>query len=229
MHLSGQMGGAMEGMRMAPAAMRAWTPAELALLWSMWSVMMVAMMLPSASPMVLMFATINRRRRERDDPFVPTAVFVSGYLLAWSAFSLAASGAQWGLHAAALLSPAMASTSPIVGGSVLIAAGAYQWSPLKRACLAHCRSPLGFLTTAWREGRWGALRMGVHHGTICVGCCWLLMALLFVAGVMDLRWVAAIAVFVLIEKLAPAAHWTSRAAGAMLVAWGVWLLVTAPR
>lgn len=227
-HLAARMGGAMHDMPMAAPAAHPWTPTVLVPLWVMWSVMMVAMMLPSAMPMILMFATINRRRRERHDPFVPTAVFAAGYLLAWSTYSLAAAGAQWGLHAAALLSPTMASTSPVLGGGVLIAAGAYQWSPLKRACLAHCRSPIGFLTTAWREGRWGALCMGVHHGTLCVGCCWLLMALLFVAGVMNLLWVAAIATFVLIEKLAPAARWTSSVAGTLLVAWGAWLLATAP-
>jgi len=202
----------------------AWGVRELALLFAMWAVMMVAMMLPSAAPLVLLFATVARRRRERQSPAAPTSALAVGYLLAWTAFSSAAALAQWGLHRAALLSPAMASTSPTFGGLLLVAAGAYQWTPLKGRCLAACHSPLGFLSREWREGVGGALVMGARHGLFCVGCCWVLMALLFVAGVMNLLWVAALAVFVLVEKAAPAGGWLGRAAGLLLAAWGGWML-----
>jgi predicted metal-binding membrane protein len=206
-----------------PAMHRA-GPSELVMLFTMWLVMMAAMMVPSAAPVILLFANLNRRRRERRSPAVPTSVFLLGYLLVWSAYSLLAAGAQLALREAALLSPTMAAASPLVGGGLLLAAGLYQWTPLKRACLAHCRSPLHFLSTEWREGPAGALRMGLRHGTYCVGCCWLLMALLFVAGVMNLLWVAAIAAFVLLEKVVPAGGWIGRVAGAVLVAWGAWVI-----
>jgi predicted metal-binding membrane protein len=137
--------------------------------------------------------------------------------------------AQWGLQRAALLSPSAASASPLFGGTVLVAAGVFQWTPLKQACLTQCRSPLSFLMTEWREGKWGALVMGVKHGWYCVGCCWALMALLFVAGVMNLLWMAAITAFVLAEKLLPKGELLARvsgvvliAAGILLLAWGCW-------
>lgn len=209
---------------MAMPAMHGTGPAEFAMLFTMWLVMMTAMMVPSAAPVILLFANLNRQRRERRSPAVPTSVFVLGYLLAWTAYSLLAAGAQLGLRDAALLSPGMAAASPFLGGGLLVLAGVYQWTPLKRACLAHCRSPLHFLSTEWREGAAGALRMGLRHGTYCVGCCWLLMALLFVAGVMNLLWVAAIALFVLLEKVVPAGGWIGRVAGVLLVAWGAWVV-----
>src|SRR5439155_9290418 len=136
---------------------------------------------------------------------------------------------QWRLHATALLSPRMVSTSPIFGGAMLIAAGIFQFTPLKHACLAHCRTPLQFLVTSWREGYSGALKMGVQHGISCTGCCWLLMALLFVLGVMNLLWVATITLFVLIEKLIPQSRWFSRAGGAICIVWGSWMLLSAAR
>jgi predicted metal-binding membrane protein len=157
--------------------------------------MMVAMMVPSAAPLVLIFARVNRQRRERESPVAPAAILLLGYVSVWAGFSAVATGAQWGLHSAALLSPMMVSTSPILGGMLLVLAGVFQWTPLKRMCLVHCRSPLAFLMAHWREGKRGPLVMGLHHGAFCVGCCWILMALLFVAGVMNLLWVAAIAVF----------------------------------
>jgi predicted metal-binding membrane protein len=190
----------------------------------MWAVMMVAMMLPSAAPTILLFAGISRRRRLEGRPAVPAAVFTLGYLLAWMLYAAAAATAQWELHRLALLSPAMASATPILGGGLLVAAGVYQWLPLKSACLSHCRSPLGFFSTEWREGVRGALLMGARHGTFCVGCCWLLMALLFVAGVMNLLWVATIAAFVLVEKLVPGGARLGRVAGLVLIGWGGWLL-----
>src|ERR1700690_3554352 len=178
--------------------------------------MMVAMMIPSAAPMILTFAMVNRKRREQERPFVPTGIFLLGYLAVWTGFSALAAVAQWILHARALLSPMMVSTSPILGGGLLIAAGIFQWTPLKNACLTHCRSPLGFLMTDWREGRWGALFMGLKHGAYCAGCCWILMALLFVAGVMNLWWIAIIAVLVLLEKVAPKGFGVGKIAGVFL-------------
>lgn len=208
---------------MAMPGLQAWSALDLLLLGVMWAVMMVAMMLPSAAPMILLVATVNRRRRERASPAAPTALFVAGYLAVWTAFSAAAALGQAGLHRAALLSPAMVSTSPVLGGLLLVAAGVYQWLPIKGACLGRCRSPLGFLGSEWREGRAGALVMGLRHGLLCLGCCWALMALLFVAGVMNLLWVATIAAFVLLEKLAPRGPLLGRLTGVLLVAWGGYL------
>jgi predicted metal-binding membrane protein len=211
------------GMAMAMPGM---STAEPGLGWlaGMWTVMMVAMMLPSATPTILLFAAVSRRRRLQGQPAVPVAVFTLGYLLVWTLYATAAAAAQWQLHRLALLSPAMASASPLLGGGLLVAAGIYQWTPLKQACLSHCRSPLGFFSAEWREGVTGALAMGMRHGTYCVGCCWLLMTLLFVAGVMNLLWVAAIAAFVLVEKLVPWGRAMGRVAGVVLVVWGVWVL-----
>jgi predicted metal-binding membrane protein len=196
------------------------------LVWliGMWAVMMVAMMLPSAAPTILLFAGVSRRRRQQGRPAVPVAVFTLGYLLVWTGYAAVAASAQWQLHRLALLSPAMASASPLLAGALLIAAGVYQWLPVKSACLSHCRSPIGFFSQEWREGVGGALTMGMRHGTYCVGCCWLLMVLLFVAGVMNLLWVAAIAGFVLLEKLVRGGVVLGRVAGVALLCWGVWVL-----
>ena len=220
----------------------AWGPVDFALMFLMWAVMMVAMMVPSAAPLLLAFAAVNRRRQSpaTGGPrlagpvggpaggrvIVPTGVFLSGYLLVWGGFSLAATVAQWGLHSAALLSPMMSAASPLLGGGLLLAAGLFQWSPLKYACLRHCRTPLGFLTNDWREGYRGALLMGLHHGGYCLGCCWALMGLLFVLGVMNLLWIAALSAFVLAEKLVPAGPWLSRISGLGLLAWGLALIIT---
>jgi predicted metal-binding membrane protein len=212
------------GAEMAMPRMQAWGVADFGLTFGMWAVMMVAMMTPSAAPMILMFAHVNRRRREQQVPYVPTSVFLLGYLLVWAAFAVLATLAQWGLHAASLLSPMMISTTPVLGGVLLLVAGIYQWTPLKHACLSKCRSPLGFVLNEWREGRWGAFLMGLKHGGYCTGCCWSLMALLFVAGVMNLLWVAAIAGFILLEKVAPAGDRLGRVAGVVLVGWGVWVV-----
>ncbi len=210
---------------MAMPHMMSWDASYLGFLFVMWSIMMVAMMVPSVTPMVMMFTTVNRKRRESDrTDLVPVGVFVSGYLIAWMAFSAAAAVAQWTLHAAALVSPMMTSSSTILGGALLIAGGIYQWTPLKYACLIHCRTPMSFLMTSWRPGRTGALVMGLHHGSFCVGCCWVLMALLFVAGVMNVLWVAAIAAFVFIEKVAPRGDLLGRVAGVLLVAAGAWVI-----
>jgi predicted metal-binding membrane protein len=173
---------------------------------------------------ILLVVGAYRRRGTRST--VLTTTFTAGYLLAWTAFSAVAAATQLLLHQAAMLSPDMSSNSTLLGGAMLIGAGVYQWLPLKTACLTHCRSPLAFLTHEWREGTAGALIMGFRHGVFCVGCCWALMALLFVAGVMNLIWVAAIAVFVLVEKLAPLGGRFGQAAGLLLVSWGAWVLIS---
>ena len=211
-------GGAMAGM--APV-LAPWTAADVAFTVAMWAVMMVGMMLPAAAPVILLFAAVNRKRREQGGMAVPTAIFVLAYLTVWSGFSVGAALAQWGLQRAASLSPTLATTRPIVGGLLLVAAGLYQLTPLKRVCLARCRSPLGWLMTEWREGIAGALVMGLRHGAYCLGCCWVLMGLLFVAGVMNLVWVAVIAGFVLLEKVAPGGVLIGRIASAALVVAGL--------
>ena len=223
----GDMGDGM-GMGMAMADMRSWSAADFGLMFVMWAVMMVAMMAPSAAPMLLMFAAVNRKRREREAPYVPTGIFLAGYVIVWTAFALAATGGNWGLHQASLLTSMMgASASGFLGGSLLLAAGLFQWSPLKYACLKQCRTPMGFMMTSWRDGPRGALRMGLEHGAYCLGCCWALMLLLFVLGIMNLLWIAALAAFVLAEKVAPKAEWTSRATGVLLFGWGVWAIAAA--
>jgi predicted metal-binding membrane protein len=209
---------------MAMPAGRAFSLRDILFLFVMWAVMMTAMMLPSATPMILLIAGIERQRRERGHPAVSTTLFAAGYLLVWTGFSLAAALAQWALHNAALLSSSMASASPVLGGFLLVGAGVYQWLPLKSACLGHCRSPLHFLSGHWREGRGGALAMGARHGLYCLGCCWALMGLLFVAGVMNLLWVAAIAALVLVEKVTAAGPWVGRVAGLAMIGAGVWML-----
>jgi len=219
----------MAGMETMSGHLVPWTGADFAFTVAMWAIMMVGMMLPSAAPVILLFAAVNRKRREQGGVAVPTAIFAAGYLLVWGGFSVGAALAQWGLHAAALLSPALATTSPVAGGAFLVAAGVYQLTPLKEVCLAHCRSPLGFFMTEWRDGAAGALRMGLRHGSYCLGCCWLLMGLLFVTGVMNLLGVAAIAAFVLVEKVAPAGHLVGRVASWGLIAAGLAVLGQATR
>jgi predicted metal-binding membrane protein len=203
----------------------AWTPAYFALMLVMWWVMMVAMMLPSAAPMVLVFATVNRKSREQGRAYVPTGFFSAGYLVAWGGFSLVAVVLQWGLERLALLSPMMQTTSVYLGAALLIGAGIYQLTPLKQACLRHCRSPIDFIAHHWRKGRSGAFRMGLEHGLFCLGCCWVLMSLLFYGGVMNLWWIGSLAFYVLLEKVAPAGPHLGRYTGALLIVWGLWVLV----
>lgn len=213
----------MDGMLMARHP--SWTPGYVAVVLLMWAVMMAAMMLPSAAPMILLFGTIARRRQAAGDASADAGVFGIGYVAVWAAFSLVAVALQFALDRAALLSPMLSTTSTALAGAVLIGAGVYQWTPLKQACLRRCRSPLDFLMTEWREGKGGAFVMGLRHGAYCLGCCWVLMLLLFVGGIMNLAWIAGIAVFVLLEKLAPAGHWIGQGAGAALVLWGFATLV----
>ena len=204
-----------------------WSLTEFWLLFVMWAVMMVAMMLPSATPLIMMFAASSRGGRTNGLAVSATSLFVSGYLLVWAAFSAGATAVQWAFHQTALLSPMMVSRTPILGGILLIAAGLFQWTPWKRSCLRHCRSPLSFILGHWKPGNLGALRMGIEHGAYCTGCCWALMALLFVAGVMNLVWIAVIAAFVLLEKTVPQGESIGRGAGVILAAWGLYVLAAA--
>jgi predicted metal-binding membrane protein len=205
-------------------SMQSWAVWDAFLLFAMWALMMIAMMLPSVAPTVLAFAEINRRRREQESPFVPTSVFVAGYLTAWMGFSLVVTAAQVALHEAALLSPAMIARSHLFAGGLLVCTGVFQWTPLKQACLSRCRSPLGFVLAHWRDGIAGAFRIGLLHGTYCIGCCALLMTLLFVNGVMNVAWIALLTAYVLAEKLVSAPAWTGRVAGLLLCGWGLWVL-----
>lgn len=210
----------MDGWLMQPAV---WTPAYALLVLSMWWVMMVAMMLPAASPVLLLFARVNRKSNTESAAWAATVLFAAGYLLAWGVFSTAATALQWALESARELSPMLETTHRWVGAGTLVAAGLWQLTPVKAACLRHCRTPLGFLTTHWRAGRLGALRMGLEHGAYCIGCCWFLMALLFFGGVMNLFWIVGLAVYVLLEKTAPMGHWVARTAGVALLVSGLLL------
>ena len=192
--------------------------ADVAVVFAMWMVMMVAMMTPSVAPTLLMFTSILRSRA--NPPVARAGIFLIGYLLIWSGFSIAAALAQLALQGAL-------STGAVIGGVVLVAAGIFQLTPLKHACLTRCRSPQGFFITEWREGKRGALVMGLRNGVFCLGCCWLLMSLLFVAGVMNLVWMAAIAIFVLVEKMAPFGEWVSRVTGVLLIGAGVLMALLA--
>lgn len=218
---------AMEKAAATPTAPATGGALSFGLLAAMWIVMMFGMMLPSATPMIMMAARVSQARAAGGAaPLAGAGVFALGYLLAWTAFSLVAAAAQTGLqHALLIGAHDMALINPIVSGTVLIAAGAYQWSPLKRLCLTNCRSPMGFLMGRWRPGALNAVRLGASHGLYCLGCCWVLMALLFVAGVMALPWVAALAVFVLLEKVAPKGEWIGRAGGLAMIGAGIYLIV----
>ncbi len=221
--LAGDMG---DGSRMgaaAMAAMKPWRPVDFALMFLMWAVMMVAMMVPGAAPMILLYAAVARRISPPGHTGAQVGAFVCGYVAAWTAFAAAATGLQWALEGMALLSPMMTGSSALFGGLLLIAAGLYQWTPAKDVCLKHCRAPLTFIASRWRPGAGGALRMGTEHGLFCIGCCWAIMGLLFVGGVMNLLWVAAIALFVLVEKAAPLGPLTGRAAGLLMVLGGTYV------
>jgi predicted metal-binding membrane protein len=211
-------------MAMTPAV---WTPGYAALMFSMWWVMMVAMMLPSAAPILLIYARISRREREAKRPLAPTGTFAAGYLTVWAGFSAVSAALQWELEASGLLSAMMVTTSAWLGAALLVAAGLWQLAPIKQACLRQCRSPVAFLSDHWRDGSRGAFRMGLLHGGYCVGCCWFLMALLFFGGVMNLWWIGGLAAYVLMEKLLPMGHWLGYAVGVALVAWGGWLVLAA--
>ena len=207
---------------------RPWTIVDGVFMFLMWAIMMVGMMLPSAAPMTLLYAGMVRKADTQGTPMAPTAAFVGGYLAIWCLFSVGVTLAQWGLHQTALLSPMMVAKSQVLGGSLLIVAGVYQLTPWKTVCLDHCRSPAHFIAHHWRSGAGGAFRLGLHHGAFCLGCCWALMGLLFVGGVMNLLWIAAITVFVFVEKLLPFGVWANRLgwlAGVGLILSGIGVLV----
>jgi predicted metal-binding membrane protein len=218
------------GMVMSPAT---WTPGYALLMLSMWWLMMIAMMLPGASPMVLLHAAVTRKGLARADdggPHAPshrlpsaTTVFIAAYLVTWGAFSLVAVVAQWALERGELLSAMMMSTNRFLGAGLLLGAGLWQLTPLKTVCLRQCRSPISFLSSHWRPGVGGAFRMGTRHGVFCLGCCWFLMALLFYAGVMNLIWIIGLALLVLAEKTVPAGVAFGRVTGLLLIASGAWL------
>lgn len=211
-------------MGMAGMNMRAWGVSDGAALFVMWTVMMIGMMLPSASPVILLVLSSYRVRRDAQSRLA-AVMFVGGYVLVWTAFSAFAAGGQLVLHRAAILSEDMRLRSAVVSGTVLLLAGIYQWLPIKNRCLIHCRTPLSFLTQQWRAGVRGGFVMGVRHGTYCVGCCWLLMVLLFVLGVMNLIWIMILAALVLLEKLSPRGMLVSRLAGVAAAGWGGYLLM----
>jgi predicted metal-binding membrane protein len=208
-----------------------WTPAYWALMLLMWWIMMIAMMVPSAAPTVLLFGRVTRHelgrgRLARD--VIPTAAFAGGYLIAWIAFSATATVAQFGLERIGLVSSMrMWSLDPWLSAALLLAAGLYQLTPLKQACLRHCRTPARFLASHYRPGRRGALGMGIRHGVWCVGCCWALMALLFVGGIMNLLWIAGLTIFVLAEKVLPGGERLARVVGAACLAAAAWIALRA--
>ena len=229
------MGGMdMSGFRMIPAgigimapASAPWRAIEFAFVFAMWAVMMIGMMAPSVAPMILMYARVGREATSVGKPLAATGWFAAGYFLSWIGCSLAATLIQWGLERATLLDSQMASVSNTLGAIVLIAAGVYQWTPLKDVCLAQCQTPLQFLMRhgGFRGDVAGCLLLGFRHGTYCIGCCWVLMALLFVGGVMNVLWIALLALLILVEKLAPFGRWVARVAGVACVAAGAWMLL----
>ncbi len=218
------MAAGMDGMMAIDAGammqIKPWTAAEFGYMLLMWVIMMVGMMVPSAVPMALIYAAIARKAARAGTTLAPTAFFVSGYIVIWSLFSVVATLAQWGLDQAALLSRMMVLTSPGLGAGLLIVAGLYQMTPMKDACLRHCRSPAHFISRSWKPGAVGAFRMGLEHGAYCLGCCWILMGLLFLGGVMSLLWIAGITLFVLLEKVLPFGHLAGRIAGGAMVLGG---------
>lgn len=202
----------------------AWDGGLLAVSTLMWSIMMIAMMLPTATPMVLSFTRLQHRRWPRAHAARLIWSFIAGYLVAWSLFSLAAASGQWTLHGLGLMTAAMGRAAPFIAGAFLIGAGLFQWSSVKDACLSKCRSPLDFLLNEWRPGTRGALTMGLRHGLFCVGCCWMLMLLMLVGGVMNVFWMAAITLYVLAEKLLPRMREWGRLTGTLLMLTGILML-----
>ena len=197
----------------------AWSPVQTALIVTMWAVMMAAMMLPSSVPMVLAYNRLDRGSAEGRGG--STALFVAGYVVVWSTFAIGATGLQWVLHTMALVNGMGEATQSGLAGVLLVGAGVFQFSPVKKRSLGACRTPIGFLMTSWRDGRTGALKMGLHHGSLCLRCCWAVMILLFVLGVMNLIWVAVLAIFVLAEKLSRRGEAISVIGGVVMIVWGI--------
>lgn len=220
MHMTALEMTAMRGMP-GPAAGAQWSFGYTLLVFLMWWVMMIAMMLPSVSPTILLYSTLLRRGSESRHTAATSIIFLIGYLLCWAAFSLMTTVVQWGLETSRLVSANMMTlTHTVPGALVLIAAGIYQITPLKQACLSHCRTPVEFITKRRRPGAGGVFAMGLEHGAYCLGCCWFLMALLFVGGIMNLYWIAALAAFVTFEKLTPYGVLASKISSVSFVVWG---------
>lgn len=213
----------MSGMEDMPGMAMSSAPAPFSLTVTMWAVMMVGMMLPSALPMILLFTAVQRR--QGDKPVLMTSTFAAGYLLIWGGFALVAAVLQTELGRGALLSPSLTFVSTRLAGLTFLLAAAYEFSPLKNRCLTQCSSPIGFISSHWQPGVAGAFRMGLSHGTFCVGCCWALMLLLFTAGVMNLLWVAALAGVVLVQKILPYPRMATTMAGTVLAVMGLVLIV----
>ncbi|HTQ82493.1 MAG TPA: DUF2182 domain-containing protein [Pseudolabrys sp.] len=213
-------------MGMAPA-LAPWSTWQFAWMFVMWAVMMIGMMTPSVAPMILIYARVGRQAALQGRTLAPTGWFAGGYLSAWVGFALLATTAQWVLERTTLLSPMMEVASNLLGGVVLIAIGVYQWTPLKDVCLRQCQSPLVFIQRhgGFRRQPMGSLSLGLRHGIFCVGCCWALMLLLFVGGIMNLLWIAALTIFILAEKVVPGGRTVARMAGTGFAAFGVWVLV----
>jgi predicted metal-binding membrane protein len=211
----------MPGMMMAKTE---WSLSYAVLVFLMWWVMMVAMMVPSAAPAILIYAGAARKRKDADHPLAATFSFLAGYLVTWALFSVLATCLQWGLERIDVVTGMMEIASPRMAGLVLIAAGLYQLTPLKTACLKHCQHPVFFLMHHWKSGTSGAFRMGLEHGGYCLGCCWFLMALLFVGGIMNLLWIAGLAILVGIEKLAGGRPWVTTLTGVALAIAGLWMV-----
>ena len=212
------------GMTMNMKAVGLWNESDLLSLFLMWAIMMAGMMLPSATPVILLVDKLNFQRKVKQVAYTHSLYFIAGYLLAWILYSALITLIQWGLHSASLLSPMMISSNDIFSSVLLIIAGLYQWSTLKQKCLQLCRSPLNMLTTQWREGINGAITLGFKHGQYCLACCWFLMALLFVTGVMNLKWILVLTLLVMIEKCLPRGDIISKALGCLLISLGLVIL-----
>jgi len=219
------LAGGMAIMPSMAAMTTSWTAADFLIMFVMWAVMMVGMMLPSAAPMILLYGLVIRKQAGRGVVFAPIGVFAAGYLIAWTGFSALATVLQYSLEQAGLVVSMMSGAAPWFAGAILIAAGLYQWTPLKGTCLTHCRNPMEFLSRSWRPGIGGAVVMGIHHGLYCIGCCWALMLILFAGGVMNLLLVAGIAALVLLEKILPFGGKTVHMTGAAAVVAGLCVIL----
>ena len=219
--LSNSMGSMKE---MSMIQNKEWFFSDFLAAFVMWSIMMIAMMLPSAMPMILVFSAVNKKRSESGKSFVATWIFIFGYVLIWTSFSLIASLFQFILHNLSVISDGLKLMNPFAGGIMLIAAGIYQFTNIKDVCLKNCQSPLSFVLNYWKEGKIGALLMGIKHGFYCIGCCWVLMALLFVAGIMNLLWIVIIALFIFLEKMIKIKY-LSKIAGVLLILGGIAMIL----
>ncbi|WP_228445494.1 DUF2182 domain-containing protein [Thalassotalea sp. HSM 43] len=213
------------GMTMNMDPVQTWSSLDIFNLFVMWAIMMAGMMLPSALPVILLIDKVNRQKLQRQQTVTPTLFFALGYLLAWTLYSALITFIQYYLHHLELLTPMMDSGSTLFSGAIFLVAGIYQFSSLKQSCLNYCRSPLTILSNGWRQGTWPAIEMGLKNGAYCVGCCWFLMAILFVSGVMNLTWILLLTIVVIIEKSMPKGDIISKFLGAVLILLGISYMV----